>query len=277
MIVFPNAKINLGLSIVRKRLDGYHDLETVFYPIELSDILEILPTTNKDEEFRFESLGNNIDCDIENNLVVKAYRKVQNLYNIPSVEMILRKIIPSGAGLGGGSSDATFTVLALNDIFNLNMTKETAIKITSELGSDCPFFCLNEAIYAQGTGNIFTKINCDLSDYKIVVVKPDIFVSTKDAFSNIIPQEKESSVKDIIENCPVEKWRYNLFNDFEKSVFAKYPQIETVKNKLYEIGAVYSSMSGSGASVYGIFKNIDQQTEKEINIQFKDCFVWIQQ
>ncbi len=273
MITFPNAKINLGLSVVKKREDGYHDLETVFYPVSLCDILEFIP--NDSGKCILFSHGNEVECKDEDNLVVKAYNKIKALYDIPGMDIHMKKIIPSGAGLGGGSSDATFTIRALNDICELNIPVEEQMRISSELGADCPFFCINRPVYAEGTGNVFSEIICDLSGYKFVIIKPDVFVSTKDAFSNIVPCHPEKSVKEIVENYPVEQWKDLLSNDFEKTVFSKFPEIGEIKRKLYDLGAVYSSMSGSGSSVFGIFREIDDSLENEINENFKDSFIWI--
>ena len=275
MIIFPNAKINLGLSVIRKREDGYHDLETVFYPVGLSDILEVLP--NETGECRLFNHGAILDCNDDDNLVVKAYKAVKQRYDIPGVDIHLKKLIPSGAGLGGGSSDASFTIIALNNLFSLSIPEDEMIAIASTLGADCPFFCVNKPVYAQGTGNLFTNVNCDLSDYRLVIVKPDVFVSTKDAFADIKPSQPELSVKEIVEKYPVEQWKDLLKNDFETTVFKKHPSIAVIKDSLYELGALYASMSGSGSSLFGIFPQEINLSESELKGIFSDSFVWIEE
>ncbi len=251
MITFPNAKINIGLNVVSKRDDGYHNLETVFYPVKLADALELVGS----DRFRFSSSGLEIDGKPENNLIVKAYKLLQKDFNLPPVKLHLHKVIPFGAGLGGGSADAAFTLKMLNSHFNLKIPSDKLENYAAQIGADCPFFIENRPVFATGIGDRFLPINLDLAEYEIVIVKPDVSVSTPDAFRNITPSKPKFNLKDI-ENLPIEDWKYFIKNDFEKSVFEKYPEIENLKNTLYEMGAIYASMSGSGSAVFGIFREL---------------------
>ena len=253
MICFPNAKINLGLNIVSKRDDGYHNLETIFYPIGLKDALEIIES-NTTDTYNFYSQGIKIDGNLEDNLIIKAYHLLAAENKIPPIDIHFIKNIPFGAGLGGGSSDAAFMLKLLNDTFLLGYSTEELERKAVKLGADCPFFIKNKPAFAEGIGDKLTSFDLDLKEYNIVLVKPDVFVSTKEAYSLIIPQSPEFSLREIIKK-PVSEWKKYMKNDFEKSVFSKYPEIENIKNKLYEMGALYASMSGSGSSVFGIFKD----------------------
>ena len=267
MITYPNAKINLGLNIVEKRPDGYHNLETVFYPINLQDALEV-NLLEGEEEFSLKVSGVPIEGEPENNLVVKAYRLRKKDYpEMPAIDIHMYKHIPTGAGLGGGSADAAFMIKLLNDKFKLNLSIEKMEEYAAILGADCAFFIQNKPVFATGIGNIFEPIQLSLKGYYLVLVKPDIFVSTKDAFAHIIPTQPTQSLKEII-RMPVETWRATMKNDFEDSVFQKFPEIAAIKDKLYDLGAVYASMSGSGSSVYGIFR---EQVEFVDEI-FSGCF-----
>lgn len=253
MITYPNAKINLGLNIVEKRPDGYHNLETVFYPINLQDALEVT-VSNNDQEYTLKISGVQIEGEPENNLVVKAYKLLkQDFPTMPAIDIHMYKHIPTGAGLGGGSADAAFMIKLLNEKFKLNLTIDKMEEYAAALGADCAFFIQNKPVFASGIGNIFNPVELSLKGYYIVLVKPDIFVSTKDAFSLITPQKPVHSLKEII-RMPVETWRATMKNDFEYSVFQKYPEIAAIKDKLYDLGAIYASMSGSGSSVFGIFR-----------------------
>lgn len=269
MITFPNAKINLGLNIVEKRTDGYHNLETIFYPVHIEDALEIGVLNEPDAEFRLQVSGISVEGKPEDNLVVKAYRMLKQDFNLPPIEIYLYKRIPSGAGLGGGSADAAFMLKLLNDKFGLDISVDKLEEYAARLGADCAFFIKNTPTFAEGIGNIFEKVELNLNQYHIAIVKPDIFVSTRDAFSLIKPSRPQVSLKEIIKN-PVETWKDNMVNDFETSVFAKYPAIGDIKQKLYDLGAVYASMSGSGSSVYGIFKE-----KADLKKHFNGCFVWV--
>lgn len=250
MISFPNAKINIGLNVVSKRADGYHNLETVFYPVKLADALELVES----EKNGFSASGIQIDGAPENNLVVKAYKVLQQKFDLPPVHLHLHKIIPFGAGLGGGSADAAFTLKMLNEYFSLDLNEDQLEKYAANLGADCPFFIRNKPTFAHGIGDQFKPIELDLSSYEIVLLKPECSVSTADAYRNIVPRKSEFNLQKIAQ-LPIEEWKNQIQNDFEKSVFPHYPQIESLKNLLYERGALYASMSGSGSAVYGIFRH----------------------
>lgn len=263
MVLFPNAKINLGLFITQKRNDGFHNLETIFAPINLCDILEIVES----REFKFTNSGLQIDGDIVNNLCVKAYDIVKGNYRIPNIQIHLHKVIPFGAGLGGGSSDAAFMIKGLNKLFDLKISIEKQKELAFRLGSDCPVFIENKAIYASGRGEIFTEIDFSYN-YNIVVIKPNLFVSTKEAYSLIIPKQRETSLIKLF-NKHDKNWLSGLDNDFEKTIFEKYPIIAQIKEQMYQNGAFYSSMSGSGSAVFGLF-----ESEPELNIFGKQDFIW---
>jgi len=267
MLVFPNTKINIGLNITEKRKDGFHNLETIFYPIELSDVLEFVETNGKTE---FYSSGIKIDVSENENLVLKAYKLLQKDYNIANLKIHLHKNVPLGAGLGGGSADASYMLSSLNKYFNLGITENELINYAKKLGSDCPFFIKNKPTFAEGTGNIFSDVDLNLSSYYILLVKPNIHVSTKDAFSNIKPLKPSISLNKLIK-LPIHKWKDLIINDFENSVFKLYPKIKEIKDTLYNMGAIYAQMSGSGATVFGIFEN-----EPNILNQFEDYFVYMQ-
>ena len=267
MITYPNAKINLGLNIVEKRPDGYHNLETVFYPINLQDALEVTKLEGEGE-YNLKVSGVPIGGDPDNNLVVKAYRLLKKDFpDMAPINIHMYKHIPTGAGLGGGSADAAFMLKLLNQKFKLNLSTEKLEEYAAILGADCAFFIQNKPVFATGIGNIFEEINLSLKGYYIVLVKPDIFVSTKDAFANIHLKQPTHSLKEIV-RMPVETWRATMKNDFEESVFQKFPEIAAIKDKLYDLGAIYASMSGSGSSVFGIFR---EQVE-HVDEVFSGCF-----
>lgn len=253
MITFPNAKINLGLNIVEKRPDGYHNLETIFYPIPLQDALEITPWEGGERKYKLAQSGIQIAGDDEHNLVVKAYKLLDSLYNLPPIEINLLKHIPSGAGLGGGSADAAFMLCMLNQHFQLNIPNDQLEVYAAQLGADCAFFVENKPTFAEGIGNIFSPIELSLKGYKLLLVKPDIFVSTRDAFAQIKPKRPSISLKEVAK-MPIEAWKTYMVNDFEESVFPQFPAIADIKAKLYDMGAIYASMSGSGSSVFALFK-----------------------
>ena len=262
MITFPNAKINLGLNIVEKRPDGYHNLETVFYPVPIEDALEVNILNESTQKFRLHQAGLEISGEAENNLVVKAYKLLDKRFNLPPVDIHLFKHIPSGAGLGGGSSDATYMLKLLNEKFNLELSDENLEEYAAKLGADCAFFIRNTPTYAEGIGNIFSPISLSLKGYQIVLVKPDIFVSTRDAFAQIKPHRQEIPLKEVIKQ-PIEEWKERMVNDFEESVFPQFPAIKEIKEKLYEAGAIYAAMTGSGSSVFGLFKPENDKVAKE--------------
>ncbi|HNX88176.1 MAG TPA: 4-(cytidine 5'-diphospho)-2-C-methyl-D-erythritol kinase [Paludibacteraceae bacterium] len=266
MLVYPNAKINLGLNVVEKRPDGYHNIETIFYPIGLHDVLSV-ETSDTCSDYSFSVSGINIGGDAEDNLIVKSYRLLRSKYQFPPVDISLLKQIPFGAGLGGGSSDAAFMLKALNEEFKLKITPKHLEQLASKLGSDCPFFIRNKPVYATGTGNIFAPADVSLKGYILLLVKPDIHVSTAEAYAGITPQPSASPLTELIRK-PIADWKHDIKNDFEKSVFEKFPAIAAIKSELYQMGAIYASMSGSGSSVYGIFGEIPEYRDR-----FENCFV----
>ena len=253
MISFPNCKINIGLNIIGKRIDGFHNIETVFYPLTLCDALEILPATNDPLKDQFSLQGMEMDGDSEQNLCMKALRLMQNERSIQPMKIVLMKKIPVGAGLGGGSSDAAYTLKMLNDYSSAGYSNEQLIGMSSKLGSDCAFFIINKPVFASGKGDQMTPVLLSLAGYTIVIIKPPVFVSTSEAYSGTTPVVSERSLKELIQ-LPVSEWRDVIKNDFEKTIFMNHPEIAGIKQKMYDIGAVYASMSGSGSSVFGIFK-----------------------
>ncbi len=254
--MFPNGKINLGLHVTRKRADGYHDLETVFYPTLVKDVLEIIQA----DVVEFTMSGLPVAGNVNDNLCLKAYHLIKiDFPELPPVKIHLHKVIPMGAGLGGGSADGAFKLLLLNQKFKLNLSKEQLINYALQLGSDCPFFIVNKPCYAIGRGEILEHLDVDLSTYKLVLVHPGIHVSTALAFSGLQPAPPFISIKNILAQ-PITTWKQLLKNDFERPVFAMFPEIQKVKESLYEAGALYASMSGSGSCVYGIFE------DKEISL-----------
>lgn len=254
MLTFPNAKINLGLNIIEKRPDGYHNLETIFYPIPLEDALEItVPRSDGgDTKFRLHQFGLKIAGRPEDNLAVKAYQLLNARFGLPSVDIQLLKRIPSGAGLGGGSADAAFMLKLLNEKFGLGLRDKELEACAAQLGADCAFFIRNRPTYAEGIGDVFSPVSLSLKGYRIWLVKPDVFVSTRDAFARIKPRRPSTSLRQVAQ-LPVEEWKGRMVNDFEESVFPQFPVIAEIKSEMYRRGAVYASMSGSGSSVYGLF------------------------
>jgi 4-diphosphocytidyl-2-C-methyl-D-erythritol kinase len=267
VVVFPNAKINLGLHVVSRRADGFHDLESCFVPLPYTDVLEIVVA----DKFSFSSSGIAIPGQAEENLCVKAYRLMQKDFNLPPVQIHLHKVIPIGAGLGGGSSDASFTLKALSSLFELFLDDFLLEEYAARLGSDCPFFIENRARMAYGTGNEFADLQLDLSGKYLLLVTPPVHVSTAEAYAGITPAKPAFRLKDVLEKKPVSEWKNKVSNDFEKSVFARYPLIAGIKDLLYEAGALYASMSGSGAAVYGLF---DQPLTKPDQLFPEDHVIW---
>lgn len=255
MIVFPNCKINLGLTVIRKRNDGYHDLETVFYPVPLTEVLEVIPVSAEEGVTLFTT-GLPVGGDPDNNLCVKAYRLLKNDFpHLPAVHLYLHKAIPIGAGLGGGSADGAFTLKLLNQQYKLGLTSGQLTNYALQLGSDCPFFMLNKPCYATGRGEIMEEIPVDLSGYAMLLVNPGIHINTAWAFSVLSPVKaaEPQRLKDIIAQ-PVNAWKAALVNDFEAPVFSQYPQLRQLKERLYRQGALYAGMSGSGSTVFGLFE-----------------------
>ena len=251
MIFFPNAKINLGLNIISKNNLGYHNLESCFCPISLYDIIEI----KRANISSFKSSGFEIPGKVEKNIIYKIIEEIK-LKNIP-IDIFLHKNIPLGSGLGGGSSNATFFLLKINKLFNLKLKKNELFRIAEKVGSDCPFFINNEISYVKGTGNIIEKINVDLNNKKIIIIIPNLHISTKESFENISIKKPKYSIKSVIENENIEQWKNYIFNDFEKYTFNKYKFLRKIKESLYNNGALYSSMSGTGSTIYGIFNEND--------------------
>ncbi len=257
MITYPIAKINLGLQVTEKRPDGFHNLETIFYPIQMQDALEVVEAG----DFKFEVTGTALDGDPMQNLVVKAYNLLKADYDIPKVHIHLHKSIPSGAGLGGGSSDAAYMLMLLNDLFKLKITKEKLMNYALALGSDCPFFIHGKPVFATGRGEIMQDVTVNLNEYFLILVKPPVHIPTAEAYQNIIPQRPRLSLKGLI-GFSVSKWKGNVLNQFERYVFQKYPEVEQIKKTLYDQGASFALMSGSGSAVYGLFRSEKRGIEK---------------
>jgi 4-diphosphocytidyl-2-C-methyl-D-erythritol kinase len=258
MIVFPNAKINIGINITGRRPDGYHNIETVFYPLPIYDALEALPG----DELTFHSSGLEIPGRIEDNLCIKGYHLISKDCDLPPVNIHLLKHIPIGAGLGGGSANAAFFIKLINNLFDLKLTTEQMLDYARQLGADCAFFIENKPVFAFEKGDRFEDIRLDLSGYHIALIMPPAHVSTAEAYRGVRPASVTQSLKDLIQ-LPVAEWKHHIKNDFEESVFKNHPIIRGVKAALYEAGAIYASMSGSGASVFGIFSKKPDLSELE--------------
>jgi 4-diphosphocytidyl-2-C-methyl-D-erythritol kinase len=268
MIIFPNAKINIGLNVISRRDDGYHNIETIFYPIKIKDVLEVIEAG----ELSFESAGLEIPGRMEDNLCVKGYHLLKRDFDLPPVKIFLYKHIPIGAGLGGGSADAAFFICLLNQKFNIGLTDEQMTGYARQLGADCAFFIQNEPVFAQGIGDGLESIDLDLSKYKFVLVKPPVHVSTAEAYRGVKPMVPERSLKELI-RLPVAEWKNYIKNDFELSAFKSHPAIRGVKAALYEAGAVYASMSGSGAAVFGVFSDTPDLKISDFGISISDLFI----
>ena len=248
MLSFPNAKINIGLNVISKREDGFHDIESLLYPIPWRDVLEII----KSDKFKFSISGLTIETEGKDNLCVRAYDLLKQDFDLSPVEIHLHKVIPMGAGLGGGSSDAAHTLRILNHLFELNLLSDQLQSYAAKLGSDCPFFIDNIPALAIETGTILTSFPVSLSGYYLAVIYPGVHVGTKEAYAGILPEHPELSLSEKL-NLPVPEWKDQIENDFEKSVFKKYPIIGEIKQEILDKGAVYAAMSGSGSAVYGLF------------------------
>lgn len=267
MLTFPNAKINIGLQVTERRPDGYHNLDTVFYPIPIHDALEVIVAEGADYDCRLHISGIDIEGDPDTNLVVRAYRLLAADYTLPSVDIYLHKHIPTGAGLGGGSADASYMLRLLNDMFSLGITTQQLETYAAKLGADCPFFITGIPVYATGIGNEFHPITLDLSGLYLVVIKPDVFVSTKEAYSMVDPEKPEVTLDKKITR-PISEWRESISNDFEKGIFALHPELADIKEKLYALGATYAAMSGSGSALFGLFESPIDNVEQH----FEGCF-----
>ena len=273
MISFPNAKINLGLNIVERRPDGYHNIETVFYPIPLTDVLEIVPA-GEGAETTLTCYGNPVDCPPEKNLVMKACRMMQERYNLPAVSMHLYKHIPDGAGLGGGSSDADHTLVMLNKMFKLGLGDKELAAMVVQLGADCAFFIYNRPMLATGIGDVLQPIDVQLKGMKLMLVKPPVGVDTRTAYSRVTPQAPAMPLTDIISR-PLPSWDGLLVNDFEPSVFAALPQLWLIKAQLLDMGAQYAAMSGSGSTIFGLFDS--DKLAGNATDTFTDCATFVLQ
>ena len=267
MITFPHAKINIGLQVTERRPDGYHNLDTVFYPIPIQDALEVIVAEGADYDCRLHISGIEIAGDPETNLVVRAYRLLAADYTLPSVDIYLHKHIPTGAGLGGGSADASFMLRLLNEMFALGISTDKLEAYAAQLGADCPFFITGRPVYATGIGNEFHPIDLDLSGWHLVVVKPDVFVSTKEAYSMVRPAKPEVTLDQKIA-LPLDEWKESISNDFEEGIFALHPELNDIKAKLYALGARYAAMSGSGSALFGLF----EQPLADVEEHFPGCF-----
>lgn len=256
MLTFPDAKINLGLDIISKRPDGYHDIETVMFPVPSHDILEIVEATDGRDSLHCS--GRPVVCPMEKNLVYKALMKMREHHPVPPVTMYLDKQTPDGAGLGGGSADAAYTLKLLNELFGLGATCEEMAGLAAEIGADCPFFIYDRPMLCTGTGTDLSPIELPIpAGMWILIVKPDISVPTREAYAGVTPQKPAERIIDLLE-LPIEQWQGRLSNDFEPSVFARYPRIANLKQQILDAGAIYSSMSGSGSAVFGLFKSKPQ-------------------
>jgi 4-diphosphocytidyl-2-C-methyl-D-erythritol kinase len=265
MICFPNIKINLGLHVINRRTDGFHNIETIFYPVKFCDILEVIEDPNQNEAIVFSSSGLRIEGSVEDNLIVKAYFGISKDIPLPKVKVHLHKIIPMGAGLGGGSSDAAYMIKLLNDKFNLNLSPERMQAYASALGSDCAFFIQNKPSYAFGKGHELEIMeDVSLAGYYFVLLNTGLHSSTATAYKNVKRREvfdESQSLKHRIKQ-PVSQWKIEVENDFEYSVFQELPLLEELKTELYSGGAIYASMSGSGSSMYALFTKKPQLAEK---------------
>ena len=269
MICFPNAKINIGLNIIEKRKDGFHNIQSIFYPIGLCDVLEIVESPESAEQMGIQLTGIPVPGELNTNLCKRAYELVSKDYSVPKIKLHLHKIIPIGAGLGGGSSDAAFFLKLLNDKFELGISWGEQHHYARQLGSDCSFFVTNKPVYAEEKGDVYERVNLDLGGYYLLVVYPNLHVNTTEAYPGVSPQKPASNLEEDILNGQRSHWKDLIKNDFENSVFSKHAALSGIKETLYNLGAVYSSMSGSGSAVYGLF-------EKDITVpaEFENYFVW---
>jgi 4-diphosphocytidyl-2-C-methyl-D-erythritol kinase len=265
MVAFPPCKINLGIHVLNRRTDGFHNIETCFYPVPRTDILEVVSSSR----FAFESTGLQIPGELEDNLCVKAYELLRKDFNLSPVVIHLHKVIPTGAGLGGGSSDGTWTLRLLNDHFQLGLSIEKLSTYSQQLGSDCPFFLHDSPQIGTGRGEMLSPIPVSLKGKFLVIVRPEVHVSTREAYAGIVPRQPERSIRSIVSELDVAEWQGVLINQFEAHIAKLFPVISYLKKELYDAGALYVSMSGSGSAVYGIFNN-----EVRLHKQFGMHDVW---
>ena len=271
MISFPNAKINLGLNILRRRTDGYHDIESVLWPIKMADVLEVIPAP--DGIFRINVTGLQPPSDGKPNLCQRAWELMRQHADVSPVHIHLHKVVPAGAGLGGGSSDAAFTLKMLNEIFSCNLSIESLERLAANLGSDCPFFIDNKPALATGRGEVLTPFSLNLTGFTMVIVIPQVHVNTPNAYSSISPRVPDCPLSHLLQN-PIEAWKNTISNRFEESVFVQHPLLAQIKDQMYHFGAVYAAMSGSGSAIYGIFSKIEAEI---IKAAFPNCVVWHEQ
>lgn len=266
MVSFPNAKINIGLNIIEKRTDGFHNIESVFYPVGWADALEIIPS----DIFKLEFSGLNIPGNQNHNLVLKALQLLEEYSHrsLSSLLIHLHKVIPMGAGLGGGSADGAFALKMLNELFDLNFSHEVLISLAQQLGSDCAFFIENKPAFCFEKGDKFEKTTVNLTKKYIYLVNPSIHISTAEAYAGVRPMPWQVSLKEAL-LYPIEEWKNLVKNDFEASLLSRYPKIDLIKHELYKQGAVYASMTGSGSTVYGIFNE-----KPKTDLEFENCIVW---
>jgi 4-diphosphocytidyl-2-C-methyl-D-erythritol kinase len=257
MVVFPNCKLNIGLNILEKRDDGFHNLETIFYPVPLTDALEVIRANDDTGDVLFSQTGNHIGGNIQDNLCVKAWHFLKKDFpQLPAIQMHLHKAIPMGAGLGGGSADGAFAIKLLNEKFNLGLSNSQLISYSLQLGSDCPFFIINQPCYASGRGERLQPVELSLAGYQLVLINPGIHINTGGAFAQLKNEPASNRLsKGLLQAIqqPIAQWKHSVSNDFEATVFAAHPPIQQIKETLYRQGAVYAAMSGSGSSVYGLF------------------------
>lgn len=257
MISFPPCKINLGLNVLRRRSDGYHEIDTCFYPLPFTDVLEVIPS----EGLIFSSSGLAIPGNTDDNLCVKAFKLLADDMTLPPASIHLHKCIPAGAGLGGGSSDAAHTLRLVNDVFSLNLSEAQLMSYASKLGSDCSFFIQDHPMLGSGRGEVLTRCEVRMNGMYLVLLNPGLHISTAEAYAQLTPKVRSQSIREVLSLAPSD-WKENLRNDFEETVFRKYPQIEQIKTDMYAAGALYASMSGSGSSVFGIFRELPRLNEK---------------
>jgi 4-diphosphocytidyl-2-C-methyl-D-erythritol kinase len=262
MISYPNAKINLGLNVVRKRDDGYHAIESVFYPIPWRDILEIVPEKAGKGKITFTSSGIAIPSDGKPNLCERVYQLMHDEFGLFSVKIHLHKIVPIGAGLGGGSADAAFVATMLNEMFELELSTKKLEDIVSKVGSDCPFFIQNKPAFVTGRGEVLEPFDINLAGYWLMLINPNIHIGTKEAYAGILPSLPKTSLQELLHKN-VSDWKTSISNDFEASVFPQYPVIQEIKEQLYAQGAAYASMTGSGSTLFGLFDKEPKWTQKD--------------
>lgn len=268
MVCFPNAKINIGLNVLERREDGYHNIESVFYPASWCDALEAIETKGNGQ-INLNLLGNLVPGSSKSNLCVKVYNLLNSKYNLPAINLWLMKRIPTGAGLGGGSADAAFLLSLLNELFRLHLSAEELKSYASLIGSDCTFFIDNKPALVSGKGDIITPIPLDLSNYYISIIFPQIHIDTKNAYGHITPHKRAVSLAEILLETPIRLWNKKVINDFEEPIFKLHPELSEIKKKLYAEGSLYASMTGSGSALYGIFDK-----KPELDKMLPSCKIW---